>query len=176
MINGISVSLIAAVARNNVIGRDGTIPWRIPSDLAFFKRTTLGKPIVMGRKQFQSVGRPLPKRTNIVISRESGFQPDGVIVISSLEAALEHAASIAGTDGGDEVMVIGGGEIYAQCMPLADRLYISHVDADVEGDVYFPVIDPGVWKPASAIEAQPSPDDQYSYRIEIYWRGKGDFH
>src|SRR5215218_3976618 len=100
--------MIAAVAANGVIGRDGGIPWKIPSDMAFFKRTTIGKPIVMGRKQFESVGRPLPGRTNIVVTRQRGYQPDGVIVIDSLEAAVERAAAIAQADGAGEAMIIGG--------------------------------------------------------------------
>src|SRR5690349_15195678 len=127
------IAMIAGVARNNVIGADGGIPWKIPSDMAFFKRTTMGKPIVMGRKQYETVGRPLPGRTNIVVTRQAGYQPEGVTVLDNLGAALDHARAVAAADGASEVMVIGGGEIYAQAMPLAARLYISHVDLEPEG-------------------------------------------
>src|SRR5665213_336056 len=110
------VAMIAGVAENNVIGADGKIPWRIPSDMAFFKRTTMGKPIIMGRKQYETVGRPLPGRTNIVVSRQVGYQPEGVIVIDDLGSAIEHGRAIAEEDGVYEAMIIGGGEIYAQGM------------------------------------------------------------
>ena len=140
------IAMIAGVARNHVIGANSGIPWKIPSDMGFFKRTTLGKPIVMGRKQYETVGRPLPGRTNIVVTRQAGYAPEGVIVVNTLVAALEKAREIAAADGVDEVMVIGGGDIYAQAMGLADRLYISHVELSPEGDVLFPAIDPDVWQ------------------------------
>ena len=166
----VAVAMIAAVAANGVIGREGGIPWKIPSDMAFFKRTTIGKPIVMGRKQFESVGRPLPGRTNIVVTRQSGFQPDGVIVIDDLEAALGHAKTIAETDGVDEAMIIGGGQIYAQGMRFADRLYISHIDLQPQGDVRFPAIDPGAWMVVDEPAVVPSERDEAVYRIAIYAR------
>ena len=139
------IALIAAVAQNGVIGRDGHLPWRIPSDLAFFKKVTMGKPLVMGRKQYESVGRPLPGRVNIVVSRQVGYQPEGVLVISDFKAALDHARTIAAADGASEVMVIGGGEVYTLAMPYAHRLYLTEVDLAPEGDTRFPVIDPKVW-------------------------------
>src|SRR5215218_1135337 len=111
-----TIAMIAGVARNNVIGANGGIPWKIASDMAFFKRTTMGKPIVMGRKQYETVGRPLPGRANIVVTRQPGYAPEGVIVVDSLQAGLDRARDIAVADGVDEVMVIGGGEIYAQAM------------------------------------------------------------
>ena len=166
----VAVAMIAAVAANGVIGRDGGIPWKIPSDMAFFKRTTMGKPIVMGRKQFESVGHPLPGRTNIVVTRQDGYQPDGVIVIDDLDAAIEHAKTIAETDGVDEAMIIGGGEIYAQGMRFADRLYISHIDLRPEGEVSFPTIDPGAWTVVEEPEVVPSERDEAVYRIAIYAR------
>jgi len=164
------VAMIAGVARNGVIGANGSIPWKIPSDMAFFKATTMGKPIIMGRKQYESVGRPLPGRTNLVVTRQSGYQPDGVIVISSLEAALDHAQTIAAADRADEVMIIGGGEIYAQAMPVADRLYISHIDLAPEGDVVFPPIDPAKWLVFAEPEVQSSERDTASYRVRVYHR------
>ena len=166
----VRVAMIAAVAANGVIGRDGEIPWKIPSDMAFFKRTTMGKPIVMGRKQFESVGRPLPGRTNIVVTRQAGYQLDGVIVIDSLEAAIAYAGTIAEADGADEAMIIGGGEIYAQGIGLADRLYISHVALNPEGNVTFPAIDPDRWTVVEEPEVTPSERDEAVYRIAIYAR------
>lgn len=164
------IAMIAAVARNNVIGADGGIPWKIPGDMAFFKRTTMGKPIVMGRKQYETVGRPLPGRTNIVITRQPGYAPEGVIVVGSLEQALEKGREIADRDGVDEVMVIGGGEIYAQAMPLARRLYISHVDLAPEGDVLFPAIDPATWQVVAEPEVPASDKDAAAFRVSVYER------
>jgi dihydrofolate reductase len=166
----VRVAMIAGVAANGVIGRDGGIPWRIPSDMTFFKRTTMGKPIVMGRKQFESVGRPLPGRTNIVVTRQEGYQPDGVIVIASLDAAIDRARTIAEGSGVAEAMIIGGGEIYAQAMPAADRLYISHVELSPEGDVVFPAIDQNVWTVVEEPPVTPDPRDEAVYRIAIYAR------
>jgi dihydrofolate reductase len=158
----VHISMIAAVADNNVIGLSGGMPWRLPSDMAFFKATTMGKPIIMGRKQFETVGKPLPGRVNIVVTRQSGYQPDGVVVINDFTAAIEHAKAIAEADGVDEVMIIGGGEIYALGMDIADRLYITHVDASPDGDTWFPQIDPEAWKetgcpPVSAGEHDSAP-------------------
>jgi dihydrofolate reductase len=166
----VRVAMIAGVAENGVIGVDGRIPWRIPSDMAFFKRTTMGKPIIMGRKQYESVGRPLPGRTNLVVSRRPGYQPDGVIVINDLDAAIDHAIAIAEADGAEEVMVIGGGEIYAQAMGRADRLYISHVALRPAGEVVFPVIDPARWRQVGQPSVEPSPKDDAAYRIAVYDR------
>lgn len=166
----IAVAMIAAVAENRVIGKAGGLPWRIPSDMAFFRRTTMGKPIVMGRKQFETVGKPLPGRTNIVVSRQPGYQPDGVLVIDDLAAAVEHAKVIAKADSIDEVVVIGGGEIYRAAMPHADRLYISHVAMAPDGDVLFPLIDPGEWKVIAEPEPPADPRDEASYAVKLYER------
>ncbi|MEO5806982.1 dihydrofolate reductase [Devosia sp.] len=168
--------MIAAVAENGVIGAGQAIPWRIPSDFAFFKRTTMGKPIIMGRKQFETVGKPLPGRVNIVVTRQQGYQPDGVLVIDSLDAALDHAKTIATADGVDEVMVIGGGEIYRQALALSDRLYISHVALQPEGDVLFPAIDPAVWMVVAEPEVTPSEKDGAAYRVKVYERRVTDAH
>lgn len=166
----VPVAMIAAVARNGVIGADGGIPWRIPSDMAMFRRLTMGKPIVMGRKQYETVGRPLPGRTNIVVTRQKGYQPEGVLVVDDLEAALMLAQRIAAADGADEVMVIGGGEIYAQAIALADRLYISHVEAAPAGDTMFPPIDPDLWSVAEDITVSADPRDTASFRASLYRR------
>lgn len=166
----VPVAMIAGVARNSVIGANGGIPWKIPSDMGFFKRTTMGKPIVMGRKQYETVGRPLPGRTNIVITRQADYRPEGVVVVQSLEAALTRAQQIAAVDGASEVMVIGGGEIYAQAMPLADRLYISHVELEPEGDVVFPAIDPALWQVVEEPDVPVSVNDTASFRVRVYAR------
>ena len=167
------IALIAAVARNGVIGKEGGIPWRIPSDMAFFKRTTMGKPIVMGRKQYESVGKPLPGRVNIVVSRQKGYQPEGVLVFSAFDAALDHARTIARADGAGEVMVIGGGEIYALALPMADRVYLTEVDLAPEGDTRFPELDPARWQQVATPEAAPSERDDARYQIAVYERRSG---
>jgi len=166
----VKIAMIAAVAENGVIGHDQTIPWRIPSDFAFFKRTTMGKPLVMGRKQFETVGKPLPGRTNIVVTRQRDYRPEGVEVVDSLDKALERAREIAERDGAGEIMVIGGGDIYAQLMEKADRLYISHVALAPDGDVRFPPIDPADWMAVDEPAVTPSDKDSARYRIAVYER------
>lgn len=163
------LAMIVAMARNRAIGRENTLPWRISGDLQFFKRTTLGKPVVMGRKTFESIGRPLPGRQNIVISRNPAWCAEGVAVATSLEQALLLAQQAAARDGAEEVMVIGGAEIYRQAMPLARRLYITEVDAEVEGDAFFPVLDSN-WQ-ESGRDCYPASDkDEYNYCIVQYDR------
>jgi dihydrofolate reductase len=162
--------MIAAIGANRVIGADGSIPWRLPSDFAYFKRTTLGKPIVMGRKTFESIGKPLPGRTNIVVSRQPGYQPDGVLVISGLEAALDHARSIAEADGAGEVMVIGGGTIYEQAMPYAALLYITHVGLAPDGDAVFPPIVPEDWAVVETPDVRRGEKDNADFCVKIYHR------
>ncbi|OAN18999.1 diacylglycerol kinase [Photobacterium jeanii] len=126
------ISMIAAMANDRVIGKDNAMPWHLPADFAWFKRSTLGKPIVMGRKTFESIGRPLPGRHNIVISRNPEFQADGVTVVADIDAAIAAAGDVA------EVMIIGGGSIYQACLPKADQLYLTFIDAEVDGDTRFP--------------------------------------
>lgn len=172
----VRISMIAAVAENGVIGVGNAMPWHIASDFAFFKRTTMGKPMIMGRKQFESVGKPLPGRTNILVSRQKDYQPDGVIVINDFAAAIDHAKTIAEADGADEIMIIGGGEIYALGMPLADRLYISHVAVSPDGDRFFPDIDPAKWRIIDEPEVITSEKDHKTYKICIYERLRGAAH
>lgn len=166
----VPIAMIAAVAKNGVIGSAGNIPWRLPTDFAFFKRMTLGKPVIMGRKTFESIGKPLPGRTNVVVTRQKGYQPDGVIVIDGLTAALDHAQAIAAADAAEEVMIGGGAEIYREAMAIADRLYITHVAAAPDGDALFPAIDPSVWE----VEAEPdiarTERDNADFRVRIYRR------
>lgn len=172
----VSIALIAAVARNNVIGADQTIPWRIPSDFAWFKRTTMGKPMLMGRKQFETFARPLPGRPHIVVTRQRDYAPEGVTVVHTLPEAIAAGRQMALASGVDEIMVIGGGDIYAQAMAHADRLYVSHIDLAPEGDVRFPPINPGLWSVIDEPEVSPSEKDQAPYRIKIYERRKAPAH
>ncbi|MCX2801147.1 dihydrofolate reductase [Microbulbifer thermotolerans] len=167
----IPVALIAAVARNGAIGRANQLPWRLSGDLQFFKRATLGKPVVMGRKTFESIGRPLPGRENIVISSNPEWSAAGVKCAPSVEQGLELARRLALESGAAEIMVIGGGQIYRQAMPRAVRLYITHVDAEVEGDAFFPALG-DCWKEISR-ECYPASDrDEYSYCLVQYDRLK----
>lgn len=171
-----TIALIAAVARNNVIGADQSIPWRIPSDFAWFKATTMGKPMVMGRKQFETFPKPLAGRPHIVVTRRHDYAPEGVLVRNSLPEALAAARRLAEASELDEIMVIGGGDIYAQAMPFADRLYITHVDLAPAGDVRFPPIDPGIWQVAAEPEVPRSERDEAPYTIKIYERVHGSAH
>ena len=167
---GVTISLIAAVAENGVIGVDRGLPWRLPSDFAFFKRMTMGKPIVMGRKTFESIGKPLPGRTNIVVSRQPTFRPEGVEVAADLDAALARAAEVAETTGVDEVMVIGGAVLYKTAIERADRLYITHVALSPEGDARFPLIDPEVWQVVARPDAGRGENDSAAFTVAVYER------
>ena len=156
------LSMIVAHANNRVIGKNNDMPWHLPADLAYFKKTTLGKPIIMGRKTFQSIGRPLPGRKNIVISRDEAYQVEGVEVVNSVDAALALVGDSA------EVMVIGGGAIYQHCLAAAQRLYITHINADIAGDTYFPEYDLTVWKKVAS-EIRPSDEkNQYPLDFSVY--------
>ncbi|MCP8883613.1 dihydrofolate reductase [Devosia sp. XJ19-1] len=170
------ISLIAAVARNNVIGAGQTIPWRIPSDFAWFKQTTMAKPMVMGRKQFETFPKPLAGRPHIVVTRQHDYAPEGVLVRHNLPEALAAARRLAEASLGDEIMVIGGGDIYAQALPLADRLYISHVDLAPEGDVRFPTIDPAQWRVVATPDVPRSDKDDAAYEIRVYERVHASAH
>ncbi|HHF3121472.1 type 3 dihydrofolate reductase [Vibrio diabolicus] len=126
------ISMIAAMADNRIIGKDNQMPWHLPADFAWFKRCTMGKPVVMGRKTYESIGRPLPGRLNIVISRDETLKIEGVTTVTSIEQALEVAGDV------EEVMIIGGGAIYAACLPMANKLYVTHIEAAIDGDTQFP--------------------------------------
>ncbi|MEM6298886.1 MAG: dihydrofolate reductase, partial [Bacteroidota bacterium] len=136
------ISLIVAQSQNRVIGRDNDLPWRLPTDLKRFKRLTLNHFILMGRKTFDSIGKPLPKRTSVVISRNPDLKIEGAVVENSLEAALQRAREA----GEEEVFIIGGAEIFKLALPLADTLYLTQVEAEVEGDVLFPELNPANWE------------------------------
>ncbi|MFH4893171.1 type 3 dihydrofolate reductase [Vibrio sp. Y42_MX_L11] len=126
------ISMIAAMADNRIIGKDNQMPWHLPADFAWFKRCTMGKPVVMGRKTYESIGRPLPGRLNIVISRDETLKIEGVTTVTSIEQALDV------TGDAEEVMIIGGGAIYAACLPMANKLYVTHIEAAIDGDTQFP--------------------------------------
>jgi dihydrofolate reductase len=156
------LTLVVAYARNRVIGRDGDLPWKLPGDLAHFKRTTLGHPIVMGRKTWESLGRPLPGRTNIVISRDADYQAAGATVVRDIDAALAAAGAT------DEIFIIGGAQIFSAILDRADRIVATEIHADVEGDVFFPHLPSFRWREASR---QPQPEENgHAYDFVVYER------
>lgn len=135
------ISIVVAVSKNNVIGKEGKIPWRIPEELALFKRITSGHHILMGRKTYESIGKPLAERTNIVLTRDKSFQAEGCFIAYDLDEAIEFARQ----RGEEELMVIGGEEVYRQALPLADKIYISRIQKEVEGDSRFPELEENEW-------------------------------
>jgi dihydrofolate reductase len=158
------------VADNGVIGQAGGMPWRLKSDLQHFRATTLGRPVVMGRKTFLSIGQPLRGRTNIVVSRDRGFSASGVAVVPSVETALAIARGDALRRGATAIAVIGGAEIYAQLLGRADRLVITHVHLQPPGDTHFPAIAPEIWQAVSRDEHAAAAGDSASFTIAIYER------
>jgi len=164
------IVLIVAVADNGVIGSDGTIPWRLKTDLQRFKTLTLGKPIVMGRKTFASLRRPLPGRTNIVVTRDASFRAAGAVVTSSLADARAVATGDALRRLATEIAVIGGAEIYQQWMEYADRLEITEVHAKPAGDTYFAAIDAAVWEEVARVRNSAGPDDSADFSFVTYRR------
>ncbi len=164
------ISLIVAVSRNGVIGLDNQLPWHLPEDLKYFKSVTMGKPIIMGRKTFDSIGRPLPGRTNIVITRDSSWQAEGVEVAQTLVQAMTLAKLACARADVDEAMVIGGEQIYRMTLPAADRLYLTEVQAEVQGDAFFPEFDTQEWHQVS--EQLPEVTDTHPYRFVVLERIK----
>ena len=164
------VVLVAAVAENGVIGRDNKLPWRIKSDLQYFRKLTMGRPVVMGRKTFLSIGKPLPGRTNIVVSRDPGFSAAGILVASDLDRAMQAARGDALRRNADSIAVIGGTEIFVMTMPLADRLALTVVNAKPEGDTYFPAIDPQRWLEAERAPQPQGPQDEFAFTFVTYER------
>jgi dihydrofolate reductase len=153
-----------------VIGRGNALPFRQSTDLRRFKSLTMGKPVLMGRKTYLSIGKPLPGRTNIVVSRDTGFAPEGVVVARSLDVALAAARDDAQRRGADELVVIGGTDIFVQCMPLADRMEITHVHTRPEGDTYFPPIDATQWHVVSHTDYPAGPQDEAAFSYVTYAR------
>jgi len=164
------ISLIVAMAENRVIGRDDGLPWKISSDLKRFKAMTLGKPVVMGRKCYQSIGKPLPGRPNIVITRNPDFDVDGVIVARGFDDALKAAKNEAEKLGTDEICVIGGGEVYRQSIDIADVLHVTHVLAEIDGDTVFPEIDPKLWQVDYQEDVPKGEKDDFATRFVTYRR------
>ena len=167
---GVGVSMIVAMASNRVIGNNNQLPWYLPNDLKYFKQVTMGKPIIMGRKTFQSIGRPLPGRTNIVVTRDRQFDAPGVRVVHSVAEAMALADSIALLDGSEEVMVIGGAELYQSMLPLARRLYITHVEAEIAGDAWFPQLDWQQWRQCACEHFAAEGPNPYPYSMAVYER------
>lgn len=161
------ISMIVAMDRNRVIGIDNRLPWRLPSDLKRFKLITMGKPLIMGRRTYESIGRPLPGRQNIVITRDRNFDAPGCIVVHSVDAALMAAADA------DEVMIIGGGRIYELLLPRAGRLYLTLLDTEVDGDTYFPQIDPLNWTEISRITVPSNEGREYAVDFVLLERVSG---
>lgn len=167
----VHLALVVARARNGVIGRDGTLPWRLRSDMAWFKANTLGKPVIMGRKTWDSLPRkPLPGRTNIVLTRDASFEPEGAVACDTFSEAVQIAREQAADDGVDEVCVIGGSALFELSLPKAKRLYLTEIEADVEGDVRFPAFDESAWVEVSR-EAHPDGEgDEYPFVFRVLER------
>jgi dihydrofolate reductase len=161
-----TISCIVAVAHRRVIGRDNDIPWYLPADLQYFKKVTMGHTVVMGRNCYNSIGRPLPKRTNIIVTRDPYYISSVCPIARSIPEALE----IANENGETEVFIIGGGQIYAQTVDLWDRLYLTEVDIDVEGDIFFPEIDMKQWKLLSEEHHTKDEKNEYNYVFKVFER------
>ena len=159
-------SFVVAASENNVIGKNNQLPWNLPNDLKFFKNTTWAMPVIMGRKTFESTGKPLPGRTNIVITRRKDWKADGVIAVNNMEEALKAAAD---TDA-KEAFIIGGGEIFKDNITTVDKIYITRVHAFIEGDAYFPEIDPTQWKLVSNLDFSTDDRHKYAYSFQLWQR------
>lgn len=166
----IPVAIIVCAARNRTIGRDGQMPWRMPSDLKHFKALTLGKPVVMGRKTYQSIGKALTGRANIVVSRQAGLSLPDATVVSDLATGIVEGRRVAAATGASEVMVIGGGEIYAWALPLAQRIYLTRLAADIDGDAVFPALPETDWTVVSRTALPTTPRDDFTAEIIVYER------
>jgi dihydrofolate reductase len=158
------ISLIVAMAKNGVIGINNTLPWHLPADLKHFRLLTMGHHIVMGRKTYESIGKPLPGRTSVVVTRNPGYSVPGVIVVNSLETAIESCS------GDDEIFVIGGAELYRQAIDFADRIYLTEIDADISGDAHFTKIDRGSWQETERVTNSPDEGNRYAYHFVVYDR------
>lgn len=170
--NAMKVAVIAALAKNRVIGANNTLPWRLPADMAKFKQLTVGRACVQGRKTFESIGRPLPNRLNIIVSRDPEFKASGCLVAGSLPAALDTARDAP--DGAvaqrDTIFVCGGAALYAEAIPMADILYLTHVDAEVDGDAWFPEFDESQWEVVSKELHKKDEKNAYDFTFVTYAR------
>ncbi len=165
-----NIVLLAAIAENGVIGRGNALPWRLKSDMAHFRALTMGKPVVMGRKTYLSIGKPLKGRTTIVVSRDRAFAAPGIVVAPNLDAALAAARGDAARRNGDTIVVAGGADIYAQALPAATQLAITEVHTRVDGDTRFPGIDPKAWCEIARHEQKPAADDEVAFAFVTYQR------
>lgn len=163
-----TLSIIVAASENNVIGINNHLPWHLPVDMKYFKDTTMGKPIVMGRKSFEELGRVLPGRPNIMITRRPEYPVEGLHIVSSLEAGIEKAK----TFGTEEIFITGGGEIFKMALPIVDRLYLTRVHAEVTGDTYFPEFDPRGWKLVKNERHEKDEKHQYALTFQVWEREK----
>lgn len=168
----LDLSIVCALAQNRVIGRDNQLPWRLPADLAHFKKLTLGHPVIMGRKTFESIGRPLPQRTNIVVTTQSEWSAAGVTVVNSLPQALDSAERAAEAMGVQEMMLIGGATLYKQAMPHVSRLYLTEVQANIEGDAFFPEWNRAEWVEKSCQLHSADGKNDFAYAFAVYERRK----
>lgn len=158
------ISIVVAMDRNRLIGRGNALPWHLPADLAHFKAVTMGKPILMGRKTYESIGRPLPGRHNIVITRNAGFAAPGCTVVTSVDAALAAAGAVP------EIMLIGGAQLYAELLPRVGRIYVTRIDAAFEGDAWFPALDDGDWVETARSDHDPDERNPYPYSFRVLER------
>ena len=158
------LSLIVAIAENYVIGKDNNLIWHLPADLKYFKNLTMGFPIIMGRKTFESIGKPLPGRTNVVVTRNSSFKAEGCLVVNSLNEAIEKVKHF------EKAFIIGGEQIYRKALDMADMLYITRVHHTFDGDAFFPEIDPGKWLLTACTDHQPDEKNAYAYSFQTYSR------
>jgi dihydrofolate reductase len=165
------IVLVAAISENGVIGRGNALPWRLKSDMAHFRALTMGKPVIMGRKTFQSIGQPLKGRTTIVVSRDRGFAAPGIVIAPNLDAALTVARGDALRRGADAIVIAGGAEIYAQAMELATRISITHLHKRVDGNARFPLIDAALWHETTREEHAAGAEDDAAFAFVTYERG-----
>jgi len=164
------ISIIVAASSNNVIGINNTLPWRISEDLQYFKRKTMGKTMIMGRNTFDSIGKALPGRTSIVITGQKQWGAPGVKVAHSLDEAIQISESLSLLDGNEEVIVIGGAQVYGEVLAQVRRIYLTRVFAQIEGDVYFPSLSENDWKMTSREEFSATPPNTYRFAFEVYER------
>lgn len=166
----VPLGIIVARAQNGCIGRNNKLPWHLPNDLRYFKAQTWGRPIIMGRKTWESIGKPLPGRTNIVMTRQPNFRADGIRVVDSLQAAIRLAQDIALIEAADRIMVIGGANVFAEAMPQAEYLFLTEVHADIDGDTFFPDVDLSGYQEESREDFDASGDNPYPYSFIRYRR------
>jgi dihydrofolate reductase len=159
-----SIAIIVATDKNNLIGKDNDLPWKLSADLQYFKKVTMGKPLIMGRNTHESIGRPLPGRKNIIVTSQADYQAEGCVVVNSIEAAIAETADA------EEVMVMGGASLYEQLLPKAERLYLTQVHAELEGDTWFPEWKQADWEEVSREDHQADEKNQFEYSFVVYQR------